>query len=97
MRPGAYVNVSFEVPRLHPNVVLPAEVLLFNQHGMQVATVQDDEVHMQPITIYRDFGDTVELRDGLNGGEQVVLNPPVDLVEHAKVKVKPKQEDEAKK
>lgn len=97
LRPGAYVNVSFEVPRLHPNVVLPAETLLFNQHGMQVATVQDDEIHMQPISIYRDFGDTVELRDGLNGGEQVVVNPPVDLVEHSKVKVKPKAETEAKK
>ena len=98
LRPGAFVNVSFDVPRLHPNVVLPAEALLFNQHGMQAAVVQDDEIHMQPITIYRDFGDTVELRDGLNGGEQVVINPPVDLKEHSKVKVKPKPpEEQAKK
>ena len=50
---------------------------------------QDSEVHLQPISIYRDFGATVELRDGLNGGEQVVVNPPVDLHEHMKVKVKP--------
>ena len=45
--------------RLRPNVVLPAEALIFNQHGLQVATVQDDEIHMQAIAIYRDFGKTV--------------------------------------
>ncbi|MCX8253935.1 MAG: efflux RND transporter periplasmic adaptor subunit [Beijerinckiaceae bacterium] len=98
LRPGAFVNVSFEVPRLHPNVVLPAEALVFNKTGMQVAVVQDGEVHMQTINIYRDFGKTVELRDGLSGGEQVVNNPPVDIADHMKVKVKPKPpEEQAKK
>ena len=98
LRPGAFVNVTFEVPRLHPNVVLPAESLIFNKNGMQVAVVQDGEVHMQTINIYRDFGKTVELRDGLNGGEQIVSNPPVDITDHMKVKVKPKPpEEQAKK
>ena len=62
-----------------------------------VATVQDDEVHLQPVSIYRDFGKTVELRDGLSGGEQVVVNPPVDIGEHAKVKVRQRPQEEAKK
>ncbi len=94
LRPGAYVNVTFDVPRLHPNVVLPAESLVFNKDGMQVATVQDGEVHMQSITIYRDFGKTVELRDGLSGGEQIINNPPVAIAEHMKVKVKAKPPEE---
>ena len=98
LRPGAYVNVTFQVPRVRPNVVLPSEALIFDQNGLQVATVQDDEIHLQNIAIYRDFGKSVELRDGLNGGEQVVINPPTDLVEHAKVKVKAKPpEEQAKK
>ena len=54
----------------------------------------DDEVHLQTISIYRDFGKTVELRDGLNGGEQIVSNPPVDVTEHMKVKVKEKPPEE---
>ena len=94
MKPGAFVNVSFEIPRIHPNVVLPAEALIFNARGLQVATVQDDEVHMATISIYRDFGKTVELNDGLTGGEQVVLNPPTELTEHSKVKVKEKPPEE---
>ena len=98
LRPGSFVNVTFEVPRLHPNVVLPAEALIFNKNGMQVAVVQDNEIHLQTISIYRDFGKTVELRDGLNGGEQIVNNPPVDITEHMKVKVKQKPpEEQAKK
>lgn len=97
LKPGAFVSVTFSIPRVRPSVLLPSEALIFNARGLQVATVQDDEVHMQPITIYRDFGKTVELRDGLNGGEQVVVNPPIDLQEHSKVKIKEKPEEEAKK
>ena len=97
LRPGAFVNVTFSVPRDHPNVVLPAEALIFNQGGLQVAIVQDDEVRLQKISIYRDFGKTVELRDGLNGGEQVIMSPPSDLADHAKVKVKDKPPEEQAK
>ncbi len=98
LRPGSFVTVTFHLPRERPNIVLPAEALIFNQHGLQVATVQDDEAHLQMVAIYRDFGKTVELREGLNGGEQVIISPPVDLVEHAKVKVKEKPpEEQAKK
>lgn len=96
LRPGAFVNVTFHIPRIRPNVVLPAEALIFNAHGLQVAMVQDDEIHLQPIAILRDFGKTVEIQDGLSGGETIVINPPTDLVEHAKVKVKQKPAQEAK-
>ncbi len=97
LKPGAFVNVTFSIPRLRPGVMLPAEALIFNAQGLQVAVVQDDEIHLQPISIYRDLGKSVELRDGLNGGEQVVSNPPVDLTEHTKVKVKQSPQEEAKK
>ena len=97
LKPGAFVNVTFSIPRQRPAIMLPAESLIFNAAGLQVATVQDDEVHLQMVSIYRDFGKTVELRDGLNGGEQVVLSPPIDLTEHMHVKVKQPPQEEAKK
>lgn len=97
LKPGAFVNVTFSIPRVRPSVMLPAEALIFNAQGLQVATVQDDEVHLQQVSVYRDFGKSVELRDGLNGGEQVVINPPLDLGEHSKVKVKETPQEEAKK
>lgn len=94
LRPGLFVNVTFEIPRIRPNVVVPAEALIFNQAGLQVAVVQDDQIHMQPITIYRDFGKTVELQDGLQGGESIVMSPPADLQEGIKVKLAPKKPEE---
>lgn len=98
LRAGLYVNVTFEIPRERPNIVIPAETLIFDQRGLQVATVQDDQVHLQPINIYRDFGKTVELRDGLQGGENLVLSPPSDLQEGSKVKLAPnKPQEQAQK
>lgn len=94
LKPGAFVNVTFNIPRLHPDVVLPAEALIFNKDGLQVASVQDDEIHMMPIKINRDFGKTVELREGLGGGETIVVNAPPDLAEHSKVKVRQKPAEE---
>lgn len=88
LRPGLYVTVVISIPRERPGVVVPDEAVLFNGQGLRVAVVdKDDTVHMQDVTIARDFGTTVELRDGLNGGERVALSPPVDLVDKEKVKV----------
>ncbi len=98
LKPGAYVNVTFDIPRERPNVVLPAETIVFNQNGLQIAVVQDDQVRFQTISIYRDFGKTFEVRDGVNGGEQIIMNPPPDLRDGQKVKIKPKPpEEQAKK
>lgn len=49
---------------------------------------------MQDVSIQRDLGTTVELRDGLQGGEQVALSPPVDLADGQKVKVQAPPPDE---
>jgi hypothetical protein len=44
---------------------------------MQVAVVRSDStIEMRKVSIYRDFGTGVEIRDGLSGGERLVLSPP---------------------
>jgi RND family efflux transporter MFP subunit len=88
LRPGLYVNVNFSIPRQVPAIVVPDAALVFNASGLQVATVDaDSTVRFQKVTIYRDFGTTAELRDGLQGGENLVLSPPTDLGEGGKVHV----------
>jgi HlyD family secretion protein len=94
LRPGLYVTVVISIPRDRPGVVVPDEAVLFNGQGLRVAVVGgDDTVHMQDVTVARDLGTTVELRDGLNGGERVALSPPVDLVDKQKVKVEAPPDD----
>lgn len=93
LRAGLFVNVTFAVPRERPNVLVSAEALTFSQQGLQVAVVDSDQtVRMKTVTIYRDFGKTVELRDGLDAGEEVVLSPPSTLHDGSKVKLAPAAE-----
>jgi HlyD family secretion protein len=88
LRPGLYVNVAFSIPRQAPAVVVPDAALVFNASGLQVATVDgESSIRFQKVTIYRDFGTTAELRDGLQGGENLVLSPPAQLAEGSKVRV----------
>ena len=66
LRPGLFVNVTFSIPRQTPAVVVPDAALVFNASGLQVATVDaDNAIQFQKVTVYRDFGTTAELRDGL--------------------------------
>lgn len=90
LRPGLYVNVEFGLPRPVPTVLIPAEALLFNGDGLRVATVDDDgRVHLRDVSVYRDYGTMLELREGLHGGERVAVSPPADLVDGQQVKVAP--------
>jgi HlyD family secretion protein len=94
LRSGFYVNVDFAIPRPAPAVVIPAEALLFNGDGLRVATVDNaGRVHLHDVSVYRDFGTTLELRDGLQGGERVALTPPADIAEGQQVKVAAQPKD----
>ncbi|HEY2133828.1 MAG TPA: hypothetical protein VGH36_12790 [Acetobacteraceae bacterium] len=80
LHPGLFVSVTLSIPRATPGVVVPAGAIIFNADGLRVATVDDHGiVRMLDVTIYRDFGTSVELRNGLQGGEHVVVNPPAGL------------------
>ena len=95
LRGGLYVNVDFSIPRQVPTVVVPTEALLFNAEGLRVATVDDaGRVHMRNVSVYRDFGTTLELREGLQGGERVALTPPADVVDGQQVKALTRPEDD---
>ena len=88
LRPGLFVDVAFAIPRQAPGIVVPDEALVFNADGLQVATVEpDDTVKFRRVAVYRDFGTSAELRDGLHGGETLVLSPPADLADGSRVQV----------
>ena len=95
LRAGLYVNVDFSIPRQVPTVVIPTEALLFDASGLRVATVDDaGRVHMHNVSVYRDYGTTLELREGLQGGERVALTLPTDVVDGQQVKVVARPEDD---
>jgi RND family efflux transporter MFP subunit len=85
---GTYCTVELRIPRRTPSFIVPADAIIFNQNGLNVAAVQNDTVHMQKITITRDLGHEVEVADGVKNGDRLILNPPVDLQDGSKVKVR---------
>ena len=89
LRAGLYVQVSIEVPRDAPAVVVPDEAIILGADGPHVAVVENDHVRLRPVEIARDFGTSAELSHGLAGGEQIVLSVPAGIADGATVKVQP--------
>jgi RND family efflux transporter MFP subunit len=87
LNPGIYCTVELFIPRKTPSVIVPADAVVFDQNGVHVAVAQNGIVHLQKITIARDFGTEVEVHDGVKAGDKVVLNPMVNLAEGSKVAV----------
>jgi RND family efflux transporter MFP subunit len=86
LSPGLYCTVELHIPRKAPALVVPAEAVVAGANGLHVAVVRDGMVHMQQVTVARDFGTQVEVRDGVKAGDSVILNPMVNLAEGSKVR-----------
>jgi RND family efflux transporter MFP subunit len=85
LSPGIYCIVDLHIPRKTPSFVVPADAVVFDRNGLHVAVVRNGTVHLQKISIARDFGKEVEVQQGLEAGDQVVLNPMVNLADGSKV------------
>jgi len=89
LTPGSYCTVELHIPRKTPSLLVPASAIIFDQDGMQVAVVKDGTAHIQKITVARDLGTDIEVRDGVKEGDEVILNPPVTLDNGDKVSIRP--------
>jgi hypothetical protein len=47
--------------------------------------VEDGIAHLHKVTVARDFGTEIEVRDGVTPGDEVILRPMVDLADGSKV------------
>jgi len=83
--PGAFVQASIT---LHgdPRPLVPAEALVAQGGQIFVAMVQDGHVKLQRIRVGNDDGATVEVLEGLHGGEYVALNLGTDVADGAPVR-----------
>ena len=54
-----------------------------------VAVVSDGKTEIRKVRVKRDLGTMVEVDTGVKTGDQVILNPPVTLVDGSKVQRRP--------
>jgi RND family efflux transporter MFP subunit len=85
LSPGLYCRVELKIPRKTPSMIVPSEAIIFNRDGLSVAVVENGVVHIRSITSVRDFGTSMEVSAGVVTGDNVILNPQVDLAEGRKV------------
>jgi RND family efflux transporter MFP subunit len=74
--PGTYAEVDLSGSRPDVPLVVPAAAILFRTDGAQIAVVTPDQtVHLQKITVGRDYGDRVEIVQGVSEGTTIVAAP----------------------
>jgi RND family efflux transporter MFP subunit len=73
---GSYAEVHLAIAAEREVFTLPVETLIFRKEGLQVAAINAGHVVMKSVTPGHDFGDHLEIVEGLEGDESVVVNPP---------------------
>jgi RND family efflux transporter MFP subunit len=89
--PGAYAFVHFKVPSGDGTVTIPTNALLFRSEGLRASVVKDGRVKLTPITIGRDYGNSVEVVSGLSLTDAVIINPSDSLIDGAAVRTREKE------
>jgi RND family efflux transporter MFP subunit len=86
--PGAYANVHFQLPLGVVPQVLPSSAILFQADGPQVGVVnRQNRVELRKVTLGYDFGDTIQILNGVRPAEAVIANPPDSLTNGMRVAV----------
>ena len=86
--PGAYAEIIFKFVNDSRFLTIPENTLLFRREGPAVGVViPNGKVELRNVTINRDFGNKLEVSEGLSILDQVILNPSDDLTDGASVKI----------
>jgi len=80
--PGSYAQVHFGVKTATARFSVPVNALLFRAEGTRAAVVDaEGKIHLKPVVIGRDYGTDVEILNGLDASDSIVLNPSDSLEE----------------
>lgn len=90
--PGAYALVHLPLPPGLKTWRVPSNALLFRADGLHLATVDaENKIHLNAVTIGRDYGVELEILSGVDAQDRIVLNPPDSILAGATVKVRSEQ------
>ncbi|MGJ7507730.1 efflux RND transporter periplasmic adaptor subunit [Variovorax sp. GT1P44] len=79
--PGAYVQVSLPLAASQ-SLTIPSNALLFRAEGTRVAVIDaEGKVKLRTLQLGRNYGETVEVLNGLGATDRLVLNPSDSLAE----------------
>jgi len=86
---GLYSIIHLQIRRPNPVVIVPSQVVIFNADGLSAAVDVDGKVELRKLDLEADNGANVEVRGGLKPGDQVILNPPANVINGMRVQTPP--------
>ena len=87
LRPGAYVQVALPSGARAP-LSVPGNALLFRAEGPRLAVVDSNGVvHLRKVTIAQDLGQTLEIENGIEPTDRVIINPSDSIADGDHVEV----------
>jgi RND family efflux transporter MFP subunit len=82
LMPGMFAYVAVKLSPLGKQWSVPATAVIVDTEGTRVITVTaEHKVHYQAVQLGRDFGESIEIQNGLDGHESIVRQPTVALEE----------------
>ena len=85
--PNQFVNVRLTLQTLPGALSVPVDVVQFGNQGNYVYVVRDGKAHIQTVKLGASASDRVQVVDGLQAGEQVVLEGMDSLRDGSRVKI----------
>ena len=84
--PGSFVKVSVPIES-KDSLKVPLNAILFKALGPSVATVVNNKVKIKYVTIGQDFGNRLEIIQGLDASDEIILNPPDSIADGDSVEI----------
>jgi multidrug efflux pump subunit AcrA (membrane-fusion protein) len=86
--PGAYGQVHFKLASATRPLIVPSGSILFQAAGPQLAVVTSkNTIELRKVVIGLDFGNTLEITNGISSQDAIVASPPDYLVNGMPVSV----------
>ena len=82
---GLYGIVHLKEPRSNPIILVPSQALIFDENGLSATVYENGEARLRRLDVEADDGAQVAVRAGLNASDQLILNPPIGLVDGMRV------------
>lgn len=77
--PGELVSLRLILGVQQDALVIPESAIQLGQNGSYVYALVGGKAHVQPIKVARQMGSLIVVADGLDAGQQVIINPPNTL------------------
>jgi membrane fusion protein (multidrug efflux system) len=87
LRPGMFVQAEIVLAKKDSVIVIPKEVVISNQRGKSVFTVQQGTAEQKQVTFGYENKDQVEITSGLKANDRLVIKGFETLRNRSKVKI----------